>query len=107
MIRRKADGDCCCAFCGVELSGIRSLDNPQPRGKGVFMTRECKMINLCGFLQKHGNTNEVAGLWFRQEYCTGLKQDECKRKEYMIEHGKVPMDDMSPTGEVLQPVTSV
>jgi hypothetical protein len=67
------------------------------------MARECKMLRLCGFLKKHGSGDTVAGQWFRQEYCTGFKQDECKRKEYMIEHGKVPPDDMSPTGEVLDP----
>jgi hypothetical protein len=68
------------------------------------MAQECKMFNLCGFLEKHGRGNDVAAVWFRQEYCTGLKQDDCKRKAYMIEHGKVPVDDMAPNGEMVQPV---
>jgi hypothetical protein len=67
------------------------------------MAHECKMLRLCGFLKKHGRDNDVTGQWFRQEYCTGLKENECKRKEYMIEHGKLPPDDMTPTGEILQP----
>jgi hypothetical protein len=66
------------------------------------MGQECRMLPLCGFLRKHGSNNELAGLWFRYEYCTGERQDECKRKEYMIEHGKAPPDDMTPTGDIMQ-----
>jgi hypothetical protein len=68
------------------------------------MAQECKMLPLCGFLKKHGGENTLAALWLRYEYCTGEKKEECKRKQYMIEHGKVPPDDMAPTGEMLQPV---
>lgn len=66
------------------------------------MGRECKMLHLCGFLKKHGNENDLAGLWFRAEYCEAEKQEECRRKEYMIAHGKTPPDDMTPTGDILQ-----
>jgi hypothetical protein len=58
------------------------------------------MLHLCGFLKKHGRDSDLADM--RHEYCTGDKQDECKRKAYMIEHGKVPPDDMTPTGEVVE-----
>jgi hypothetical protein len=70
------------------------------------MARECKMLNLCGFLKKHSSPKDVAGIWFRQEYCTGLKEDECKRKHYMIENGKVPADDMAPDGQIVPPAAS-
>jgi hypothetical protein len=72
-------------------------------GKGVSMADHCKMLRLCGFLKNHSRPNDVAGLWVRQEYCTGPKEDECKRKQYMIEHGKVPPDDMSPDGQMVPP----
>ena len=65
------------------------------------MGQECKMLNLCGFLKKHGNDNDLASLWFRYEYCTGEKQDECKRKQYMIANGKAPPDEMAPNGEMM------
>jgi len=58
------------------------------------------MLPLCGFFKKHGGGDDLAGQWFIQEYCTGCKQDECKRKEYMVEHGKVPSDDMLPSGQM-------
>jgi hypothetical protein len=70
------------------------------------MAHECRMLRLCGFLKNHSKAGDVAGLWFRQEYCTGLKEDECKRKQYMIEHGKVPPDDMAPDGQTIPPVES-
>ena len=56
------------------------------------MDRECKMLQLCGFVKKHCSGNDLAGLWYRAEYCTGEKQDQCQRKQYMIEHGKVPVE---------------
>ncbi len=68
------------------------------------MDRECKMLQLCGFVKKHCSGNDLAGLWYRAEYCTGEKQDQCQRKQYMIEHGKVPVNDMAPTGEIMQTV---
>jgi hypothetical protein len=70
------------------------------------MAHECKMLPFCGFLKKHGSDNDLAGLWFRSEYCAGEKQEECKRKEYMIEQGKMPPDDMAPTGDILAPAGS-
>jgi hypothetical protein len=70
------------------------------------MGQECKMLHLCGFLKKHGSENDLAGLWFRAEYCTGDKQEECKRKAYMTENGKMPPDDMTPSGEILQSIAS-
>jgi hypothetical protein len=74
--------------------------------KGIHVAHECRMLRLRGFLKKHASADQLAGQWFRQEYCTGPKEDECKRKAYMIEHGKVPPGDMSPSGEMMQPVES-
>ncbi len=67
------------------------------------MRRECKMLHLCGFLKKHRG-DDLASQWFCQEYCTGPRQDQCVRKAYMIEHGKVPPNDMAPNGDIMQPV---
>jgi len=57
------------------------------------------MLRLCGFIKKHGKSKNLAAQQLVQEYCTGQRQDECKRKEYMVEHGKVPSDDMLPSGQ--------
>jgi hypothetical protein len=65
------------------------------------MAKECKMLRLCGFLKKHYRPDNIPCLWFRKEYCTGSKEDECERKKYMIAQGKVPPDDMAPNGETV------
>jgi hypothetical protein len=64
------------------------------------------MLRLCAFLKKHDTGDRSVGGRFRKEYCTGPKEEDCKRKAYMIEHGKVPPDDMTPTGEMLPPTES-
>ena len=101
----RAERSCLPCVCELELLWIRLLRSPQSCGREAFVGQECKMLHLCGFLKKHRG-NDLASQWFHQEYCTGPKQEACKRREYMIGHGKMPPDGMAPDGEIVQPLAA-
>ena len=60
--------------------------------------QDCELLNTCGFFQKFQNSHDFACRGFIRTYCKGEQMDDCKRKEYRLEHGKPPEDDMLPTG---------
>lgn len=65
------------------------------------MPNECERLNNCSFFKKHRDGKELACRGFIQQYCKGPKQAECKRKEYLAQHGSPPPDDMMPTGMMM------
>ena len=67
----------------------------------MLMTQECEMLGRCGFFKKYGGTKDLACRGFINLYCQGVKQNECKRKEYSKKHGQAPSDDMMPTGQTM------
>ena len=64
------------------------------------MSNKCELLTNCGFFNKYRPVNELACKWFVKEYCLGIKMDECKRKEYRIQTGELPNDDLMPNGQV-------
>lgn len=62
---------------------------------------ECDLLQSCGFFQKYQDTLNLACRGFIKTYCTGGKMDECKRREYRLQHGKPPLDDMLPSGQMM------
>jgi hypothetical protein len=63
--------------------------------------QECELLDTCGFFIKYQNTLNLACKGFIKSYCKGDLMDECKRKEYRMEHGAPPEDDMLPTGHIV------
>ncbi len=63
--------------------------------------QECELLSTCGFFQKYQDTLDLACRGFIKTYCKGASMDECKRKEYRMEHGKPPADDMLPSGHTM------
>jgi len=65
------------------------------------MSQECELLGTCGFFRKYQSSNELACQGFIQQYCKGPKQGQCKRKEYRLQHGTPPSDDMMPSGQMM------
>ena len=63
------------------------------------MALKCELLDRCGFFKKYQPIEELACKWLVQEYCQGTRMDECRRKEYLQRHGKLPSDDMMPSGK--------
>ena len=63
------------------------------------MKQECEILGKCGFFKKYHDIKNLACRGFIRMYCRGPKMDECKRKQYLAEHGHPPDDDMLPSGD--------
>ncbi len=59
---------------------------------------KCELFEKCGFFSRYRKTSNVACRGFIALYCKGPKLNECKRKEYMQQHGQPPEDNMLPNG---------
>jgi hypothetical protein len=66
------------------------------------MAPECDRLADCGFFRKYSGSRELACKSFIITHCKGPKQSECKRKEYIEQHGDVPPDDMMPSGDIIK-----
>ena len=64
------------------------------------MATECPNLATCGFFQKHQQTKDLVCKGLVQMYCTGDKQEACKRKLHRKETGEAPPDDMLPSGRL-------
>ncbi len=62
---------------------------------------ECELLETCGFFRVYSDTLDMACRGFIKTYCKGERMDECKRKEYRLQHGEPPVDDMLPTGQMI------
>lgn len=62
------------------------------------MSQECELLRTCGFFRKYQNTKNLASKGFIIQYCRGPEMSQCKRKEYRVQYGKPPSDDMLPNG---------
>jgi hypothetical protein len=61
----------------------------------------CPNLEKCGFFNKFsGNSDVVKNGWIRM-YCQDItKSDLCERKK-LAKTGKIPPDNMTPTGKML------
>ncbi len=62
---------------------------------------ECELLANCGFYKKYQGTLDLACRGFIKTYCRGAQMDECVRKQYRMEHGQPPEDDMMPSGQIV------
>ncbi len=62
------------------------------------MSQECELLETCGFFSKYKDSKDLACRGFLTQYCTGPKMDLCKRREYRMQNGRAPSDDMMPNG---------
>ena len=65
------------------------------------MTEECELLETCGFFKKYGLTKDLACRGFIRMYCRGPRMGECLRKQFRLEHGTPPPDDMMPSGRAI------
>lgn len=63
---------------------------------------QCEKLETCGFFKKYQDSKSLACKGFINQYCKGSKMDDCKRKQYFEEHGKLPSDDMMPNGAMIK-----
>jgi len=66
------------------------------------VTETCELLAACGFFKKYQATKDLACRGFIRMYCTGPKQNECKRKQHRLKYGAPPSDDMMPSGHMVQ-----
>lgn len=64
---------------------------------------ECEFLQNCAFFNKYKEKLGAAYNGFVIIYCKGNKMEECKRRQYRIEHGKPPHDEMLPSGADFSP----
>jgi hypothetical protein len=67
------------------------------------MTDKCERLEQCGFFQKYGKSMDLICTLYSEKYCNGPQQCDCKRKQYFLEQGKTPIDEMLPSGQILNP----
>lgn len=60
---------------------------------------DCVHLPGCGFCKKYMGTKNLAVQGFIKMYCKGVKQNECKRKEFAEKTGNRPPDNMMPSGQ--------
>jgi hypothetical protein len=61
----------------------------------------CELLGTCGFFKKYEKDWSIVCKAMIRDYCTGSHMEECKRKEYRKQHGGPPVDEMLPTGQIL------
>ncbi len=65
------------------------------------MSQQCELLENCGFFKKYNTTKELACRGFIRKYCMGPLMNECKRKEYLAANGVPPVEDMMPSGQMI------
>jgi hypothetical protein len=63
---------------------------------------DCEMLNECAFFKKYAKAHMAACKGLIAEYCRGNRQDDCKRKHYLIKHKEKPPENMLPGGTILR-----
>ena len=58
----------------------------------------CQFLSACAFFNKYKESLGSAYDGFVALYCKGPKLEQCKRRQYRIENGLPPDDDMLPNG---------
>jgi hypothetical protein len=86
---------------GRSLYGLSAWPEKADPRKERAMSRECDLLEKCGFFKKYQPTRDLACRGFIQQYCRGPKMNECKRKQYRRNHGISPSDDMMPNGQTM------
>jgi hypothetical protein len=62
----------------------------------------CENLETCGFFRKHSQAKSVACQGLISLYCKGPRLIDCKRLEYIEEHGASPSPDMMPSGQIMR-----
>jgi hypothetical protein len=61
-------------------------------------TVTCEFLSGCAFFNKYKEPLGAAYDGFVALYCNGPKLEVCKRRQYRIEKGEPPAEDMLPNG---------
>ena len=61
----------------------------------------CEMLHCCGFFKKYENLNHIDCRGFINSYCKGNKRDLCARLDFFYKYDKLPPDDMTPSGKMI------
>jgi len=67
------------------------------------MSEKCELLDKCGFfLNYKGNTEVVKRGWISMFCETREQSEQCARKKMRKLTGTPPVDNMTPTGKLLQ-----
>lgn len=63
----------------------------------------CQFLEGCAFFLKYKERLGGAYDGFVSRYCKGPKLEECKRRQFRLEKGAPPAEDMLPNGAIFVP----
>jgi len=61
----------------------------------------CENLSTCGFVRNYENVNNLVVKGYIMLYCKSEKMMDCKRLEYIENHGTPPPSEMLPTGKMM------
>ena len=62
---------------------------------------QCNKLENCGFFKKYENSTQIDCRGFIDAYCKGPKMKECARLEFYRKHNRSPVDEMMPSGKII------
>lgn len=62
----------------------------------------CELFAECGFFKAYSEMHSELCDSMIAEYCRGIKQDHCKRKQLLLRHAESPPDNMLPSGSIIR-----
>jgi hypothetical protein len=69
-------------------------------GVDLQLGGNCEFYDTCGFFHGHRDSGEHLNKGWSSMFCDDLEMSQnCKRKKIMLETGKPPIDNMTPTGK--------
>jgi hypothetical protein len=63
---------------------------------------ECELLAECAFFKKFAKTHVAACQGMIAEYCRGIRQSECKRKQHREKYQEPPSENMMPGGSIIR-----
>ena len=64
--------------------------------------KTCQFLDKCAFFRKYKQHLGGAYHGFVSMYCRGPKLEECKRRQFRLEKGVPPSDEMLPNGKTFE-----
>lgn len=63
---------------------------------------DCELLNDCALFKKFEKSRVVTCRELIAEYCRGMRQNKCKRREYLLNHKTLPPENMLPGGSLIR-----
>ncbi len=68
---------------------------------GKIMKGKCELIDKCSYFNIYSKNSKSQEAWTRLFCMDKKKSEKCERKKIRNQTGEPPLDNMTPTGEML------